>query len=80
MEVLPHPAQSPDLNPIEHVWKRLKVRVNERGEVPKDVDELWVVLQEEWVKIHLEFINKLVKSMPDQVEAVYKAKGGPTKY
>lgn len=63
MEVLPHPAPSPDLNPIEHVWMRLKV--NEREEVPKDVDELWVVLQEEWAKMDLEFINNLVKSMPD---------------
>ena len=80
MEVFPHPAQSPDLNPIEHVWMRLKVRVNERSQVPQNVDELWEALQEEWAKIDMEIINNLVKSMPDRVEAVYKAKGGSTKY
>jgi transposase len=28
IEVLPHPAQSPDLNPIEHIWTRLKTGIN----------------------------------------------------
>ena len=37
---LPHPAQSPDLNPIEHVWKYLKVRVNERPTQPQNLDAL----------------------------------------
>jgi hypothetical protein len=80
MEILPHPAQSPDLNPIEHVWMKLKVRINEREEVPKNVEQLWEALQEEWAKIDMEFINNLVHSMPDRVHAVYSAKGGPTKY
>ena len=80
MEVFPHPPQSPDFNPIEHVWKKLKTAVNNRPVVPKSVDELWKVLQEEWAKIDLEFVNTLVKSMPNRVEAVLKAKGGPTKY
>ena len=30
LETFPHPAQSPDMNPIEHVWKKLKVLVNNR--------------------------------------------------
>lgn len=80
METLPHPAQSPDLNPIEHIWMRLKVRVNERGVVPKNLDDLWEVLQEEWLKIDIDLVNNLVYSMPNRVEAVYQSKGGPTKY
>jgi transposase len=80
IDTLSHPAQSPDLNPIEHVWKMLKTRVNERMVRPRDLDELWRVLQEEWGKMDLNFINKLVKRMPDCVDAVYNAKGGPTKY
>ena len=38
------------------------------------------VLQEEWKLISLDFINGLVSSMPKRAEAVYRAKGGPTKY
>ena len=80
MEVLPHPAQSPDLNPIEHVWKELKRKVNDRGVIAKNVDQLWGILQEEWEKIDIDFINRLVESMPRHTQAVLEAKGGSTKY
>jgi transposase len=80
MEVFPHPAQSPDLNPIEHVWHRLKTRINARPVIPRNLEEMWVAIQEEWAKLRVDFINKLVGSMPNHVEAVRKAKGGSTKY
>jgi transposase len=80
VQVFPHPPQSPDINPIEHVWHKLKTRINSHPVIPKNLEEMWVVIQEEWAKIDLEFINGLVKSMPDRVEAVRKAKGGPTRY
>ena len=80
METIPHPAQSPDINPIEHAWKQLKTLVNERPQRPRNLDELWVALQEEWEKIDLDFINSLVHSMPKRVRAVYKVKGKSTKY
>ena len=80
MESIPHPPQSPDLNPIEHVWKRLKVLVNKRPTRPRNLDELWLALQEEWLKIDIDFINSLIDSMPRRVKAVYKAKGLSTKY
>jgi transposase len=80
MDVLPHPAQSPDLNPMEHVWHILKSKVNERKNVPKNVDELWEILQEEWAKIDIEMVNKIINTMPDRAEAVHRAKGGHTRY
>ena len=30
MESFPHPAQSPDMNPIEHVWYLMKRAINKR--------------------------------------------------
>jgi transposase len=75
-----HPPQSPDMNPIEHVWKRLKTLVNQRPTRPQNLDELWVALQEEWLKIDVEFINSLIESMPRRVAALYTSKGRSTKY
>jgi hypothetical protein len=80
MEVMPHPPQSPDLNPIEHVWKKLKVLVNQRQTRPQNVDQLWIALQEEWLNISVDFINSLIDSMPRRVLAVHNAKGRATKY
>jgi transposase len=80
METLPHPPQSPDLNPIEHVWKRLKTMVNKCLTRSKNAEELWVALQEEWVKIDIEFINSLIESMPRRAQAVYEVQGKSTKY
>jgi transposase len=80
MVVFPHPAQSPDLNPIEHVWKYLKVMVNQRPTRPQNLDALWNALLEEWEKIDVGFINSLIESMPDRAQAVMDALGGSTKY
>lgn len=36
--ILPHPAKSPDLNPIEHVWAILKHKIEKM--MPKDKNQL----------------------------------------
>jgi hypothetical protein len=45
------PSQSPDLNPIEHLWNELKRRRCKRTIHPKNLRELEEILQEEWRKI-----------------------------
>ena len=74
------PAQSPDLNPIEHVWSELKRRLGRHPEAPKGMFELWSRAQVEWKNITLEYCQKLIESMPCRVKAVLRAKGGHTKY
>ena len=66
--------------PTRTHWKTSKTRINNRPVIPKSLDEMWVALQEEWGKIDMEFINKLVDGMPDRAQAVHKAKGSSTKY
>ncbi|GBN93301.1 hypothetical protein AVEN_170115-1 [Araneus ventricosus] len=72
------PPQSLDLNPIEHIWRELKVKVREHDIETKR--ELKTVMMKEWMKIHAEITKKLVKSFPKRLEAVVDAKGYPTKY
>ncbi|KAJ4928978.1 hypothetical protein JOQ06_004600 [Pogonophryne albipinna] len=48
-KVLEGPSQSPDLNPIEHLWRELKVRVAQRQ--PQNITALEEICMEEWVKI-----------------------------
>lgn len=75
---LPHPPQSPDLNPIEHLWEELDRRVKKRAISTKT--ELKVALVEEWRNIGAETPQKLVSSMPRRLEAVIQQKGLATKY
>ena len=74
------PAQSPDLNPIEHLWGHLKRRLAGYEQPPKGIQELWRRIEEEWGKIPAEVCQGLIESMPRRIEAVLKAKGGYTKY
>lgn len=78
--MFPHPPQSLDMNPIEHVWKQLKFMVNNRPTHPQNAHELWVAVQEEWQNIDINFINTLIDSMPDHVQALFDTQGGSTKY
>jgi DDE superfamily endonuclease len=78
--VLLWPAQSPDLNPIEHLWNHLKRRLAEYEVVPNGILELWERVEKEWNNIGAEVCHNLIESMPRRVAAVLKAKGGYTKY
>ena len=74
------PAQSPDLNPIENLWMTLKRTVSARNPSPANITELKEVVEEEWKRIPLIHVQKLVKSMSTHVKMVIKAKGFATRY
>lgn len=79
------PAFSPDLNPIEAIWNRMKDYIEihypdlEDGRQPT-YDELRRIVREAWDSISQEDLVDLISSMPARCAAVIKAEGGHTKY
>lgn len=80
IDVLKWPAQSPDLNPIEHLWEHLKRKLNSYNDWPSSIHELERRIEVEWNGIGPEVCRKLVCTMPERIEAVIRAKGGSTNY
>jgi transposase len=83
LEVLDWPSQSPDLNPIEHIWKYIKGRLGDKAEYPrkaKNGDELFARIEHEWKNVPQSVRDNLVKSMQERCRAVVRARGGSTKY
>ena len=76
--VMDWPPSSPDLNPIENVWKTLGVSSKARN--PKTTEQLWNALQEEWNKITQQDIHKLISSCSRRCQSVIEATGLHTKY
>ncbi len=76
--VLERPNQSPNLNPIEHLWRDLKMAVHQR--LPSNLTELERICKEEWQRIHKSRCEKLVASFPKRLMAVLNQKGASTKY
>uniref|UniRef100_A0A914MWW3 Transposase n=1 Tax=Meloidogyne incognita TaxID=6306 RepID=A0A914MWW3_MELIC len=72
VSVLKWPAYSPDLNPIEHMWGRVKRAL--RGRRFISGDECWEAVQKAWKEIPLDFVIKLIDSMPRRIYSVILAK------
>ena len=72
------PPQSPDINPIEHLWDVLERRIRNRNITGKTM--LKEVILEEWAKIGPDVTGNLVGSMKRRLEEIIRQKGHATKY
>lgn len=77
---LDHPARSPDLNPIEHMWALVKSILKKQDKRAETEDELWEQIQAAWEAIPMEVVNRLVMSMEARRKEVIAAKGARTRY
>ncbi|KAF5374306.1 hypothetical protein D9758_004580 [Tetrapyrgos nigripes] len=78
--LFPHLPSSPDLNPIEPVWHKLKHGVQARPCHPTSVLSLREAVKEVWEGITVETIDKYAGRMDEVVKAVLDAEGGHTRY
>lgn len=78
IKVMEWPSQSPDLNPIENLWRELKLRVSKRQ--PRNLKDLETVCKDEWAKIPPALCANLVTNYKKRLIAVLANKGFSTKY
>ena len=87
VEVMQWPPYSPDLNPIEHLWYRLKELLYSRhpelleiGKGEKAHISITTALIEVWREVGRELMDSLIGSMETRVNAVLQAKGWYTRF
>ena len=77
VNVLPWPAVSPDMNPIEHIWDYLGRKVRARGNV-HNLRDMENALIQEWNNTPNVVIRRYVRSMRGRLAACIKSRGGHT--
>ena len=72
------PPNSPDMNPIEHVWPIVGRKLV--GKVFANRDKLWDALVVAFAEVSSAQIRKLYASMPNRTQALIAARGRHTRY
>jgi hypothetical protein len=78
--IFPHPPSSPDVNPIENVWRDLKRAVRALPRQPTTRKQLADAAKQAWDNIPIDKINRYIDRMPAIMADLVEARGGHTKY
>ena len=76
--LMPHPSTSPDMNPIEKCWRRIKQALHRRRHQPTTVAEMEAMVTEEWERIPQEWINSLILKQEHWVHVLMERHGWST--
>ncbi|GFY15249.1 transposable element Tcb1 transposase [Trichonephila clavipes] len=80
IELLPWPACSPDLLPIENMWFMAAQRLTQITLPAATPDQLWQHVEAAWSSLPQEHIQSLFESIPRRVAAVISNNGGYSGY
>ena len=80
LNCLSFPTQSPDLNPIEHLWNHLQREIRNDSRIFATREELWDRIQDELEEENKILCRELIATMPERVIDVIKSKGGYTRW
>ncbi|GFX32586.1 transposable element Tcb1 transposase [Trichonephila clavipes] len=80
IELLPRPASSPDLSPIENMWSVVAQRLTQITPPTATPDQLWQRVETDWSAVPQEHIQSLFESMSRRVSAVISSNGGYSGY
>lgn len=78
INVLPWPAQSPDLNPIENLWEIVESKI--RTKRFSNNNDLFLEVSNIWKNMDMDIIKNLIHSMSNRCRQVIKNNGYWTKY
>jgi len=85
--VAKHPPHSPDLNPVEHVWKAMKSILQRDHRYLKDLKDntesrviFIMALKAAWWAVPQGLIDGLINSTPSYYHSVRRNRGWYTKY
>jgi transposase len=76
--LMPHPSTSPDMNPIEKCWRRIKQALHRRRHQPTTAAEMETMVLEEWERIPQDWINQLVLKQEHWVSVLMQRHGWST--
>lgn len=82
IKLISWPPYSPDLNPIETVWNRIKDYIQAHSDPDSNLpyERLRMLAREAWDSITHEDISSILSEMPARCKAVVDANGYYTKY
>ncbi|GFV61896.1 transposable element Tcb1 transposase [Trichonephila clavipes] len=80
IQLLPWPARSPHLSPIENKCSMVAQRLTQITPPAATPDQLWQHVEAAWSDVPQEHIQSLFQSMPMRVAAVISNNGGYSGY